>query len=69
MKKFVMVILFLTSLVYANLFDDGIKAYNSKDYKKAANQGNKLAKKNLQILQEKLNAKTKLFGVIRMVYG
>jgi len=57
--KIIMAVLLLTTLIYANSFDDGLKAYNNGKYKeavkwfkKAANQGNASAQTNLGFMYD-----------------
>jgi len=57
MKKLLITILFLVTLVYADLVSDGSEAWYSKNYKeakrlwtKAANQGNAEAQNNLGMI-------------------
>ncbi|WP_457611300.1 tetratricopeptide repeat protein [Lutibacter sp.] len=59
MKKIILSILLLSSLVYANLFNDGLDAYNNGNYEKAvtlwekaANQGDSNAQFNLGLIYE-----------------
>ena len=54
MKKIVLTLAVLTAVLFGGDFEDGMKAYNNKDYKtamglyqKAANKGNVLAQNNL----------------------
>jgi len=57
MKKIVLLLTVLTAVLFAGDFEDGVKAYNNKDYKtavalyqKVADQGNVWAQTNLGVM-------------------
>jgi len=59
MKRILIAIMLFTTLIYADLFDDGVRAYNNDNYQeakklweKAANQGDAKAQYNLGLMYD-----------------
>jgi TPR repeat protein len=76
MKKLLVILFLLSRLLYANLVNDGIQAYNNGNYKKAfkllkksAEQGNATAQLNLGIMYAKGQGVRQNMTLVKELFG